>query len=122
MYLLSTGVLCTRGLALRGASRFAMFVGMNALVPYISRLEVGSSVALDAGGTTTALTAYRPRRERQGFGCPFCGEPVNLEASGVLHSLAGGHGLPCCGYVVDGLDAVRLLRAARLLRAGASAH
>lgn len=59
----------------------------------------------------SSVTTYsHPERDTPGFGCPHCGEPLDL-----LREDRIAWGLRCCGYNPRGPELARLMRARRLL-------
>lgn len=61
--------------------------------------------------STVAIGRSRPERERPGFGCPWCGAPLDDLPDKVL--IQGW--MPCCGCWLDGRTAARLLNGRKLL-------
>ena len=68
-------------------------------------------------GQTIAIPRHHhPQREDEGFGCPWCGAPLNLLDPDLTRQLTFGNGIPCCGYWPSDEEAGRWLRAARAIR------
>lgn len=81
-----------------GASAWRLALGVQ---------EGRASISLD--GDTQAAE----KRESPGYGCPECGERIPLEDAEIGVQLITG--LRCCGAYLDGEQAARLLKAARLI-------
>lgn len=75
--------------------------------------EARSSVSLD--GETQSVPRPKGRPEPFNLGCPECGHRIPIEDASIGQQLI--QGLRCCGLILEGDQAVRLLKAARLVEA-----